>query len=128
MIPGDQEYFNAKLSAPNEFWNANVSTRYKICGGCGAGKLGDMLIPDTLWGLNVTFCCKIHDWRYHYGSTIEDKNSADREFLNNLLRWIDHKTDSKVLRYFRHARALKYYEAVQMFGGPAFWNGKGDGK
>ena len=119
-----EDHKMAGLSAPESFWAASKEKRAMVCGGCGAGKLGNLFVPDTLWGLNVTICCDIHDWRYRFGATIEDKNSADRELLNNMLRWIEYKTDWAILRYLRNSRALKYYEAVQAFGGPAFWKGK----
>jgi hypothetical protein len=115
------DHIVADIYAPPDFWAASDAD---ISGGCGSGKYGDMLVPDSLWGLDVKFICQIHDWMYTEGTTIKHKNSADRVLLNNLIRWVDHKTDFVPLRWLRHRRAVTYYDAVQTFGGPAFWKGK----
>jgi len=115
----DDDYKAAGVFAPASFWAKTVRP-----GGCGAGKLGDLLIPDSLWGLNVTFMCKIHDHMYGTGLTEEDREKADRVFRNNLMRWVAYKSKSGVLKWLRMRRAVKYYSAVRMFGGPPFWNNK----
>ena len=115
----DRDYMRASIFAPDRWWDLSPDKRF---GGCGAGKLGDLFIPDSLWGLNVTFICSIHDMMYSQGRTEEDREEADRTFRNNLFRWIDWSTDSYVLKWLRMRRAVKYYLAVRMFGGPAFWN------
>lgn len=101
-----------------------------ITGGCGPGGLGDYLVPDTLWGLNVKPACKIHDFYYSemMPGTIECKEEADRVFLNNMIRIIKAVTDSKILRVLRMRRAKTYYVMVKDFGGHAFWANKNDDK
>lgn len=61
---------------------------------------------------------------YAAGSTIADKEEADRVFLNNMLRLITAAGGLGALRWLRRQRASRYYEAVCLFGGPAFWGGK----
>ena len=61
---------------------------------------------------------------YTTGHTIEDKDAADRVFLNNMLRIIRAHTKSRWLRYLRAKRAKIYYHAVCLFGGPYFWDDK----
>ena len=117
----DQEYKDAKVSAPIEFWDKPNSLR---TGGCGAGKFGDLLVPDTLWGLPVTGICQIHDHQYGVGKTEEDRAEADRTLRNNLFRWIEYQHCCWFLAFLRRRRAVTYYAAVRMFGGPAFWNSK----
>lgn len=95
-----------------------------IAGGCGPGGLGDYLVPDTLWGLSVRPACSIHDWLYHWGLTLKDKDSADRVFLNNMIRLIRSHTRWGWLKKLRLRRAKTYYHMVHTFGGPAFWKGK----
>jgi hypothetical protein len=121
MTPGDGKYTAAEIFAPDEFWNLPARER---TGGCGAGKFGDLLVPDTLWGLKVTFFCKIHDFMYSTGLTEQDREMADRVLRNNLMRWIAYKTNNSLLSWLRMRRAAKYFGAVRMFGGPAFWNSK----
>ncbi|HBD18665.1 MAG TPA: hypothetical protein DC063_00190 [Arenimonas sp.] len=81
-------------------------------------------MPDTIYGLRVTAACDIHDYMYFIGDGIEDKDAADRVFLNNLLRLIAAGTRWDWLRRLRALRARTYYAAVCAFGGPAFWHGK----
>ena len=113
-----------KLFAPKTYWAASDAARAEVCNGCGPGRIGGDLVPDTLWGLRVTRACDIHDWMYRMGETIEDKNEADRTFLNNMLRLVDGRTKYGCLRWLRARRAYVYYQAVRAFGGPAFWSGK----
>jgi len=73
----------------------------------------------------ISDCCHPHDFDYHVGRTIEDKQESDRRLLNNLLRKINRVTGwRKKIKPLMRRRALKYYEAVNAFGGPAFWSGK----
>ena len=117
----DWDYKEAHVHASDAFWDFPALDR---TGGCGAGKAGDFLVPDSLYGLNVTFICQIHDWDYAHGSTEEDREKADRTFRNNLMRWVNHKTTFYPLKWLRLRRATTYYKAVSMFGGPSFWNTK----
>ena len=84
-----------------------------------ANSLISRWIPNTMYGLDVEEAGNIHDYMYHIGRTIEDKAEADRTFLNNMLRLINDR--GGLLAPLRRRRALKYYEAVVYFGGPAFW-------
>lgn len=97
-----------------------------ITNGCGPGGWQIDLVPDTLWGLDITAACNIHDYMYHVGEDIADKKEADRVFLNNMLRLIDAQTKCRWLKRLRRSRAETYYFAVDIFGGPAFWAGKNE--
>lgn len=114
------------LDADPSYVNASSGERAHVCNGCGSAQAKFDFIPDTLWGLKITRACNIHDWDYYFGLTIEEKAKADRRFMNNMLRLIeaDKTFLGRVLKPLRRRRALKYYEAVLAFGGPAFWNGK----
>ena len=61
---------------------------------------------------------------YHHGKDINDKNAADRVFLNNMIRTIEDEGGFCLLRKLRLRRARLYYRAVENFGGPAFWANK----
>lgn len=103
--------------------------RNKQVNGCGPGGWKFDLVPDTMWGLSVNEACDIHDWMYLFGKVIDDKDRADRSFLNNMIRLIDGRTAKnwfaqRFLKTWRYRRAKIYYEAVSNFGGPAFWAGK----
>jgi hypothetical protein len=107
-----------------------------VCNGVGSkadlvGRVTYHLIPDTMYFLScVEAPADIHDFQYTYPRTagLDYKNSADRTFLNNMLRLIEAEADrcwtGKLLAGPRRRRALLYYEAVHLFGGPSFWSGK----
>lgn len=118
---------NQFLYIPESYGQATAEERRATIGrgGCGAGEgWGDKLVPDTIYGLSMLDACKIHDWMYAKGKTQEDKEEADRVFLNNMLRIIDYHTLNSWLKWLRKRRAYKYYDSVDHFGGPAFWNEK----
>lgn len=110
-----------QLFAPAPYWQLTDAQRADICNGCGTKGLVGALVPDTIYGLCVTPACNIHDFMYALGSSVEDKAAADRVFFNNLLRLIDAGTRFGWLKKLRALRAHTYYEAVHLFGGPAFW-------
>lgn len=89
-----------------------------ICNGCGAK--GGIKVPDTMWGLNIKECCKIHDWMFAEGKTYADFLFANAVFIMNLAIVIVSKSN-KFLAPLRLARATKYFIAVQTLGSDAFW-------
>jgi hypothetical protein len=120
-----------KLYAPEQFGNqpccyhdAPLVLRNAVAGGCGPGGLGDYIVPDTLYGLSVKPACAIHDWQYHYGVTLADKDDADNNFRDNMVRLIKAQGSWGIIENLRLRRARTYYEMVSHFGGPAFWAGK----
>lgn len=117
----------AELFAPESFWNASEEELKEKCNGCGTKGLGGFLVPDTLYLLSIKTACDIHDWMYQLGETIEDKDEADRTFLNNMLRIIEANKMPWCFGFInrlRRHRAYVYYNAVHMYGGPAYWSNK----
>ena len=86
--------------------------------GCGTSGWKGWIVPDTLWGLNISEACNIHDWDYHYGQSMDDKEKADLNFLTNMLRLIN--AGWRIFRWLRTRRAYKYYKAVHYLGEKAF--------
>lgn len=117
---------SAKLYAPDDYIKASKKVRARAVNGCGTAGWKGAIIPETFYGLKITAACNIHDWMYLKGQTAADKEEADRVFLNNLLRIIDAETRWGWLKWLRRRRALKYYHAVRIAGGPAFWDGKNE--
>lgn len=113
-----------ELYAPQSYIQAEPWQRELVINGCGPGGWLGWMVPETMYGLDVSEACDVHDWMYVTGLTIEDKERADRAFLNNLLRIIDANTSWWLLRRLRYRRARLYFEAVRDFGGPAFWSRK----
>ena len=106
-----------KLLAPQSYWDASEEELDKYTGGCGPGKLGDYLVPDTMLGESVFLACQIHDWMYYVGTTLEDKKWSDLLFLLNMTILID---DGELLDVARLRTVMTYYEAVSYCGEEAF--------
>jgi len=116
-----------ELYAPEGYWALPESVRKQYRCGPGRGIL-ESLIPETMYGLNISAACSIHDYMYIHGATEEDRVIADEVFLNNLIRIIEANTTNKLLLCLRLRRAKTYYNAVRLFGGPSFWNDKNSPK
>lgn len=114
------------LYAPELYITASPEVRAQVVNGCGPGGWKVDIIPDTIWGLDISAACNIHDWMYTVGADLAAKDEADRVFLNNVLRLVEAVGGCWLLRKLRRIRAKEYYEAVHVFGGPAFWAGKND--
>ena len=112
-----------KLFEPQSYKDAPPAEIRLICNGCGAANAKFDFVPDRIYRLKIGAACEIHDWMYHKGVTIQDKQEADRVFLNNLLRIIEAESN-RFMKPLRRRRALKYYSAVVDFGGPAYWSNK----
>lgn len=106
-----------KLYAPADYMRLTGLQRQAICNGCGAKGWG-VLVPDRLLGASVRECCNIHDFMYSRGSDITDKDAADRVFLNNMLRVIDH--GHPWLRWPRRRLAMLYTAACGTWAGRLF--------
>lgn len=111
-----------KLWAPEEYRNLTPEAKSEIVNGCGPGGWKYDLIPDTMWGLDVTKACNIHDYMYHVGVTEKDKVFADEVFYANLKRIIIAKSRFWPLKMLRLRRARTYYVFVRDFGDAAFWD------
>jgi hypothetical protein len=112
----------ATLFAPPEYWRLPESERLRM--GCGPGYMGDLIVPDTFYGLSVKPACGIHDFMYKIGRVEADREIADRVLLNNCVRIVIAGTSGRLLLRLRLRRARTYWWFVAEFGGPAFWNGK----
>ena len=118
------KYGHVDLYVQYGYQKATPQQKKKICNGAGPRNFG-WIVPDTVWGLRITQAANIHDWMYHHGKTIQDKQRADRVFKNNMQRLIDAKKNQwRWVKDLRYSRAAKYYWAVDNFGGTSFWANK----
>ena len=112
------------IYAPASFLLASPQQLEWVCNGCGAADSW-FRPPPKVYGTDIVAACIVHDWMYGHGCTIEDKEEADRTFFNNMIRLVER---DRVKWYkptsLQHRRVYKYYKAVDLFGGPAFWAGK----
>lgn len=88
------------------------------CNGMGAKDSPfNALIPNTIWGLDISLCSVPHDWGYAYGA---DREEVDKQFYKNALKLIELKGGWKVVKWLRKRRAWDYYEILRLAGGPAW--------
>ena len=106
-----------ELYAPEPYSRLSLQERSDICDGCGTRGWKGKIVPDNIFGLSIKEACNIHDYMYYVGQTIQDKQEADRTFLNNILRCIDASDSYWFMDIIRRKRAFTYYNAVVMFGG-----------
>lgn len=111
------------LYAPKEYWE-DLKSFEKLINGCGPRGIIGLIIPDNILGVNIKKACDIHDYMYIMGETIEDKDKADRVFLNNMIRLIGLKSTNNLILKMRLFLAKKYYQSVCTFGGVYFWDKK----
>jgi len=111
-----------KISVHPDFLKTDFAELLEICNACGAA--GSKLpVPQTAYGLDIRAMCHPHDFEYHVGDSVEEKDIADRRMHNNGRR-IVRQNSGWVLRRLRFARVFTYYKTVHYFGGEAFWDGK----
>ena len=109
-----------KLYAPSEFWELSTDERNRISNGCGAASAAIDYVPDTIFGLNISASCDIHDFGYYLGGTEQDKFIADLFLLINTLQIIKQHGGWKFMKALRYSRAIKYFYAVDFYGDDAF--------
>ncbi len=110
-----------KLYAPLSYWEATKEEHEAVCNGCGAK--GGIDFPDTMYGLNVSEPCHIHDWMTAYGKTLGDFFFAGAIFILNLSLVIVNKSN-KLTSVLRLMRASKYFSAVMVVGLEHYWKEK----
>ena len=113
-----------KLYAPKSYWDSTLKLRKKITNGCGA-KNG-IKVPNTMWGLDISHACNVHDWMFYEGKTLADFYFANAVFIMNLALII--MSANRWLAILRLARATKYFIAVQELGSSAYWVDKVENK
>ena len=111
-----------------EPWNSSWAKIASVSNGCGPQGWKIDFVPDSVFGCYIGEACRIHDVQYEEGKTIEEKDSADRTFRNNMIRLVRGRTKTWFARKFLLKLRLRavngYYLAVSRFGGPAFWEDK----
>lgn len=119
------EHKGHRLLCDPAFFAASMEQRMLVSNGCGPKGLGGKLVPDTMYGLDVSASCDGHDWRYRYtANTLKHKWRADIEMLGNAARIIVDAEGTTWLMVKRIYRATMYCAAVLLFGNSAFHNAK----
>lgn len=84
--------------------------------GCGS-EYNEIIIADSILGVNICPACRIHDLEYGKGGTKKDKYNADRLFRKNMTILIK-KRKEKLLN------KLKWWQWVSIFGVRKVYNGR----
>ena len=121
-------YYLRQLSALNDFIDRMDDEQVReLVNGCGSkgGLLGLDLVPDDFMGLDVSPACNKHDVGYHLGDTMEEKLVSDLLFLIYMvvLNHFD-QGETMITKAVRYNIIMKYFVAVSMGGGDAFWSDK----
>ena len=116
-----RNYKGQLLLGPPEFFKLSPGQIAEISNGCGPKGLLGLFVTDTMYGLDVSSGCHIHDYRYRYSKF---KFRSDIEMLTNHARIIAASLDGRWLMVKRLYRATMYCAAVVMFGKGAFKNAK----
>ena len=106
--------WDAKLLAPLTMVRHPMDEIMHATNGCGREGIEEKLVPDSIWGLDISPVCRVHDWMYIEADTLDDENYADAIFGANLISLIQQKTKSSILKWLRLRRAHKYVDAVAL--------------
>lgn len=127
-VPVCSYYFaewDCKLIAPLTMVRASMEDILAQTNGCGRAGIEDWLVPDTIWGLDISPVCRVHDWMYidaaesarrhrDQDKLTEAEHFADGIFGANLIGLIKQKTRFRVMQWMRLRRAYKYVYAVAL--------------
>ena len=96
------------------------------CNGVGADWMPDSLTQIiTKMHQVMEVPAAIHDRRYVTGTTRQDRQDADLEFLANVIRVVEFEYAWwHPLRYINRKRAERYYTYLRAFGGRAWEEAK----
>lgn len=96
------------------------------CNGVGADWMPDCLTQIiTKLHREMEVPAAIHDRRYATGTTRQDRQEADLEFLTNVIRVIEFEYPWwNPFRYINKRRAMRYYNYLRAFGARAWEEAK----
>lgn len=91
---------------------------------CGSGDKGNLLIPDTIYLLNISPACWIHDQMW----TLAEPTWADFHYSNDVffenMRLINEARSNFLMKNIRTPRIYVYHQAVNTIGALLFWRFK----
>ncbi len=105
---------NTQLIAPNDYQSLSKEIKYEITNKCGPDGILNILIPNSLLGLDISESCNIHDYMFHTSRTSKNLKNADQIFLKNLKLQIRNNS-SGFLKPIRTFMAYLYYTSVRIY-------------
>lgn len=107
------------VRVPESFLWADREEIARVCNGMGPKGRG-LLVPDTMYGLDLGAAGDVHDWMYAFPENMT-RRGCDDIFLENMNSIISQHKGWGWVQWLRRRRALKYYHAVR-FGGAKHFN------
>ena len=104
-----------RLYAPQEYLQASNDKKFKICNGCGPDNILHRIIPNSIFGVDVTEACNIHDWMTTNSRDLTERLHADSVFFANLKKLINKAGGSTLLRWLRVSAARLYHYSVRSY-------------
>lgn len=83
--------------------------------GCGPYKASG-LIPNSLFGADLSPACDIHDFTYSKAEAVESRGEADNLFLVNMSEIANREIKDPIKRIFAEVGIAVYYFMVRIFG------------
>ena len=106
--------WDCRLLAPLDMIRHPMDEILEATNGCGREGIEGRIVPDSIYGLDISPVCRVHDWMYGHADTTEEENYADAIFGANLISIIQQHTTFAPLKWLRLRRAYKYVDAVAM--------------
>ena len=125
MIPTRFELFWSEI---NKYQYESVlkyhqlKTGFAYANGCGAK--GGINVPDTMYGVNVTDACNMHDIEWANAQCMADLLIANKHFDNNLKKKCD-RNSNWLTKRFRRVRIFEYVFMVKIFGTKSYARERG---
>ena len=106
--------WDCTLLTPLTMLRLDMPTIMEMTNGCGREGVEGRIVPDTIWGLDISPVCRVHDYMYMHAETLAEENYSDAIFGANLISLIQQKTKFAPLKWLRLRRAYKYVDAVAL--------------
>ena len=106
--------WGARLLIPMSMSGVSVGRIKDVTNGCGREGVENMIVPDTIWGLDISPVCRIHDWMYTDAECADDENDADAVFAANMVEFIKQRSANWFMTWIRLRRAYTYVDAVTL--------------
>lgn len=106
--------WDCTLLTPLSMLRLSMDAIMEMTNGCGREGIEGRIVPDTIWGLDISPACRVHDYMYTHADALAEENYADAIFGANLISLIQQKTSFPLLKWLRLRRAYKYIDAVAL--------------
>jgi hypothetical protein len=103
------------ILAPRYYWDYTKEEKEKLLNKCGCDPVTSSLVPNSIFGTDLSMACKVHDAMYINGKTPADKRLADDLFDKNLVISVN-KSSKGFMRSIKLGVAKVYYWAASFFG------------